>query len=81
MFLYQHGDTTVHYKSVWLPILRRGVKAIIFIADETVRKLRDGMMRPKILKRNYDIDGGPNENVTPLFRYLWLHQSEKKNSS
>jgi Zn-dependent M28 family amino/carboxypeptidase len=57
--------------------LRRGVKAIIFIADETAEQAWDDAAE-NFKRGTYDIDGGPAENVTTTVPVLWLHQSAKK---
>lgn len=59
------------------PLLRRGVKAIIFIADETAELAWDDAAE-NFKRGTYDIDGGPNENLTTTVPVLWLHQNEKK---
>ena len=59
------------------PLLRRGVKAIIFIADETAKKAWDDAAE-NFKRGTYDIDGGPNENLTTTIPVLWLHASAKK---
>jgi hypothetical protein len=59
------------------PLLRRGVKAIIFIADETAEQGWDDAAE-NFKRGNYDIDGGANENVTTTVPVLWLHASAKK---
>ena len=59
------------------PLLRRGVKAIIFIADETAEKAWDDAVE-NFKRGTYDIDGGPNENLTTTIPVLWLHASAKK---
>jgi Predicted aminopeptidases len=64
------------YNLYGLPILRRGAKAIIFIADETA-ELAWNDATENFKRGTYDIDGGPNENLTTAIPVLWLHQSEK----
>ena len=59
------------------PLLRRGVKAIIFIADETAEQAWDDAVE-NFKRGSYDIDGGANENLTTIVPVLWLHQSVKK---
>jgi hypothetical protein len=59
------------------PLLRRGVKAIIFIADETAEQAWEDAVE-NFKRGSYDIDGGANENVTTTVPVLWLHQSSKK---
>lgn len=58
-------------------LLRRGVKAIIFIADETADQAWDDAAE-NFKRGSYDIDGGANENVTTTIPVLWLHASAKK---
>ena len=59
------------------PLLRRGVKAIIFIADETAEQAWNDAAE-NFKRGTYDIDGGVNENLTTTVPVLWLHQSAKK---
>lgn len=60
-----------------LPLLKRGAVAVIFIADEIAEKAwDDGSENYK--RGNYDIEGGPNENVTATAPVIWLHASAKK---
>ncbi len=59
------------------PLLRRGVKAILFIADETAEQAWDDAAE-NFKRGSYDIDGGANENVTTTVPVLWLHASAKK---
>lgn len=65
------------YNKYGLPLVRRGVKAIIFIADEEAEQAwADAAENYK--RGSYDIDGGPNENVTATVPVLWLHAGAKK---
>ena len=57
-------------------LLRRGVKAIIFIADETAEQAWDDAAE-NFKRGSYDIDGGPNENVTTTIPVFWLHSAAK----
>lgn len=59
------------------PLLKRGAAAIIFIADAIAEKAwADAAENYK--RGSYDIDGGPNENVTTTVPVLWLHADAKK---
>lgn len=65
------------YVKYGLPLLRKGAVAIIFIADEEAEKAWDDA--EENFKRGlYDIEGGPNENVTTKVPVLWLHGNAKK---
>ena len=60
-----------------LPLLRRGAAAIIFIADDIAENAwADAAENYK--RGSYDIDGGPNENVTATAPVIWLHANAKK---
>jgi len=58
------------------PLLRRGAKAIIFIADETAEQAWDDAAE-NFKRGTYDIDGGPNENLVTTIPVFWLHASAK----
>lgn len=60
-----------------MPLLRRGAAAIIFIADEVAEKAWDDATEN--FKRGiYDIEGGPNVNITTTAPVIWLHANAKK---
>lgn len=50
----------------------RGAAAIIFIADELGEKSWSQVL-PQMRRGLYDIEGGPNANVTAKLPVLWLH--------
>ena len=60
-----------------LPLLKKGAKAIIFIADETAEKAWDDA-NENYKRGSYEIDGGPNINVTTTAPVIWLHSEAKK---
>ncbi len=65
------------YNRYGLPLVAKGVKAIIFIADEEAENAwADATENFK--RGSYDIDGGPNENVTATVPVIWLHAGAKK---
>jgi hypothetical protein len=59
------------------PLLRRGVKAILFIADDTAEQAWDDAAE-NFKRGTYDIDGGPNENLATTVPVLWLHKNVKE---
>jgi hypothetical protein len=59
-----------------LPLLRRGALAVIFISDELAEKSWDHST-DTFKCGTYDIDGGPNTNVTATAPVLWLRASAK----
>ena len=65
------------YTKYGLPLVRKGAKAIIFIADETAEKAWDDASE-NFLRGSYDIDGGPNVNVTSTVPVIWVHANVKK---
>ncbi|WP_373511260.1 M28 family metallopeptidase [Persicitalea sp.] len=65
------------YVKYGLPLLRKGAKAIIFIADETAEKAWDDATE-NYKRGSYDIEGGSNENVTATVPIIWLRASAKK---
>ena len=65
------------YVKYGLPLLRKGAVAIIFIADEEAEKAWDDAGE-NFKRGTYDIEGGPNENVTSQVPVLWLHANAKK---
>ncbi len=65
------------YVKYGLPLLRKGAVAIIFIADEEAEKAWDDAQE-NFKRGTYDIEGGPNENVTTQVPVLWLHADAKK---
>ncbi len=64
------------YVKYGLPLLRRGAKAIIFIADETAEQAWDDAAE-NFKRGSYDIDGGPNANVRSTVPVFWLHANAK----
>ena len=56
------------------PMMRKGAKAIIFIADETGEQAWNDAAE-NFKRGTYDIDGGPNENLITTVPVLWLHAS------
>ncbi|MDQ6762090.1 MAG: M28 family peptidase [Bacteroidota bacterium] len=65
------------YNKYGLPLVKKGVKAIIFIADEEGENAwADATENFK--RGSYDIDGGPNVNVTTTVPIIWLHAAAKK---
>jgi hypothetical protein len=60
-----------------LPLIRKGAMGIIFIADEEAEKAWDDASE-NYKRGSYDIDGGPNENVTATVPVIWLHANAKK---
>ena len=65
------------YTKYGLPLVRKGAKAVIFIADETAEKAWDDAAE-NFLRGSYDIDGGPNVNVTSTVPVIWVHANVKK---
>ncbi len=65
------------YTKYGLPLLKKGAVAIIFIADETAEKAWDDA-NENFKRGTYDIDGGPNVDVTTTVPVLWLHADAKK---
>jgi hypothetical protein len=60
-----------------MPLIRKGAKAIVFIADEIAENAWDDA-NENFKRGSYDIDGGPNENVTATVPVIWLHANAKK---
>ncbi|MGI8635727.1 MAG: M28 family metallopeptidase [Segetibacter sp.] len=60
-----------------MPLLRRGAAAIIFIADDVAEKAWDDAGE-NFKRGTYDIDGGPNENLTTTVPVIWVHATAKK---
>ena len=56
-----------------MPLLRRGARAIIFIADETAENAWDDA-NENYKRGTYDIDGGPNMTVTTTAPVIWVHE-------
>ncbi len=56
------------------PLIRKGAKAIIFIADETAEHAWDDAAE-NFKRGTYDIDGGPNESLATTVPVIWLHRS------
>jgi len=65
------------YVKYGLPLLKKGAKAIIFIADETAEKAWDDA-NENFIRGSYDIDGGPNVNVSTTVPVIWVHAAAKK---
>ncbi len=65
------------YVKYGLPLIKKGAKAIIFIADETAEKAWDDAAE-NFIRGSYDIDGGPNVNVSTTVPVIWLHSTAKK---
>jgi hypothetical protein len=65
------------YVKYGLPLLKKGAKAIIFIADETAEKAWDDA-NENFIRGSYDIDGGPNVNVSTTLPVIWVHADAKK---
>lgn len=60
-----------------LPLLRKGAAAIIFIADEIAEQSwADATENFK--RGTYDLDGGPNVDVTSTVPVFWMHATAKK---
>lgn len=58
-------------------LVNRGAAAIIFIADETAEKSwADAVENFK--RGSYDIEGGPNAQLTATVPVLWLHAAAKQ---
>ena len=60
-----------------LPLLKRGAVAIIFIADEVAEKAWDDEAE-NFKRGSYDIEGGPNENISAKAPVIWMHANAKK---
>lgn len=58
-------------------LVNRGAAAIIFIADETAEKSWDDAVE-NFKRGSYDIEGGPNTQVTATVPVLWLHAAAKQ---
>jgi hypothetical protein len=65
------------YVKYGLPLLKKGAKAIIFIADEVAEKAWNDASE-NFLRGTYDIDNGPNVNVTTTVPVIWLHANAKE---
>lgn len=65
------------YVKYGLPLIRRGAAAIIFVADETAENAWEDA-NENFKHGSYDIDGGPNVNLTTTVPVLWLHADAKK---
>ncbi len=65
------------YLKYGVPLVKRGAKAIIFIADETAEKAWEDASE-NFKRGTYDIDGGTNENVTATVPVIWLHAGIRK---
>lgn len=55
-------------------IMNRGASAIIFISDEMGEKSWSEVV-PAMSRGTYDIEGGPNQNVTAKPPVIWLHSN------
>jgi hypothetical protein len=60
-----------------MPIIRKGAAALIIIADEIAEKAWDDAAE-NFKRGSYDIDGGPNVNVTTTVPVIWVHSHLKK---
>jgi len=60
-----------------LPLLLRGAKAVIFIAEEA-GELSWEDAAENFKRGTYDLDGGPNADVTATAPIIWLHAGAKK---
>ena len=60
-----------------LPLLRRGAAAILFVDDAVGDQAWDDAVE-NFKRGTYDIEGGPNENVTATAPVIWLRSSAKK---
>ncbi|MCW3106178.1 MAG: peptidase [Segetibacter sp.] len=65
------------YMKYGMPLLKKGAAAIIFIADDVAEKGWDDAGE-NFKRGNYDIDGGPNENLTTKVPVIWLHSNAKR---
>ena len=63
-----------------LPLIRKGAAAIIIIADDIAEKAWEDA-NENFKRGTYDIDGGPNAQVTSTVPVLWLHQNAKSTLS
>ncbi|MDQ3278828.1 MAG: peptidase M28, partial [Bacteroidota bacterium] len=66
-----------NYVRYGMPLVRRGAKAILFIADEQMESGWDDAVSNYILGR-YDIPGGPNENITATVPVIWLRSGAQQ---
>jgi hypothetical protein len=64
------------YTKYGLPLLRRGVKGIIFLADDVAEKAWDDAAE-NYKRGSYDIEGGPAATLTITLPVFWLHQTAK----
>lgn len=58
-------------------LVNRGAAAIIFIADETAENSWNDAVE-NFKRGSYDIEGGPNTQVTATVPVLWLHAAAKQ---
>ena len=59
-----------------MPLIRKGASAVIIIADDFAEKAWDDAAE-NFKRGNYDIDGGPNVNLTTTIPILWMHANAK----
>ncbi len=64
------------YTKYGLPFQKKGAVGIIFIADETEEQAWDDA-NENFKRGTYDIEGGPNENLSTTVPVLWLHANAK----
>lgn len=64
------------YVKYGAPLVRRGAKAIVFIADGVAENAWDDAVENFKLG-TFDIDGGPNAELTTTVPVLWLRSSAK----
>lgn len=64
------------YTKYGAPLARRGAVAIVFVADAVAEAAWDDAAE-NYKRGSYDIDGGPNENVTASVPVFWLHAGAK----
>eukprot|EP01136_Pigoraptor_vietnamica_P002692 Opistho-1_new@30990 len=58
-------------------LVNRGAAAIIFIADETAENSWNDAVE-NFKRGSYDIEGGPNTQVTATVPVLWVHATAKQ---
>ena len=59
-----------------MPLIRKGATAIVIIADEIAEKAWDDATE-NFKRGSYDIEGGPNTQVTTTVPVMWVHQNLK----
>ncbi|RYY61338.1 MAG: M28 family peptidase [Chitinophagaceae bacterium] len=60
------------YRKYGIDLVARGAAGIIFIADAMGEKSWPAVL-PALTRGSYDIDGGPNVNMSPRVPVLWVH--------